>query len=359
LKIISRYVLREFFKIFALTVCGLLTIIMVFDFFENLDLITLFHAPPKLFFYFLVFRVPFVVYQLIPLSALISTLICLNLFARNREVVAMRANGISLYHLAGPILVLCFGLSLFCLILNESIVPAANVRSRWIERIEIKKKKPLYMFPTEHIWLRNHNNIYSINWYDEKNTTLHQVSINEFDDHFELVRRWEARTGIWDGRSWVFHDVNVKQLDQQGRFQLTKKKRERIPFPLKPDDFTRPEKKIEEMSYFELRDYIQQAQEEGHDATFYLPGLQAKLAFPFVSFIMSLIAIPLALRTGTGKGIATSIGLGLLLGFGYWLIFGFSLSFGHAGFFPPVIAAWLTNTLFASFGIFLLLTVRY
>ncbi len=299
------------------------------------------------------------VYQFIPLGALISTLICLNLFARNREIVAMRANGVSLYNLAAPILVICFGLSLFCIILNESIVPAANARSRWIERIEIKKKKPLYMFPTKHIWFRNRNFIYNIHWYEQKNKTLHQVSINEFGDHFELVRRWEARIGIWDGQSWVFHDVNIKKIDQQGRFQLTRKETDQIPFPLKPEDFARPEKKTEEMSYFELRDYIQQAQREGHDATLYLPGLHAKLSFPFVSFIMSLIAIPLALRTGTGKGIATSIGLGLVLGFGYWLIFGFSLSFGRAGFFAPLISAWLTNILFTSFGIFLLLTVRY
>lgn len=358
MKILSQYVLQEFCKIFSLTLCGSLAVIIVFDFFENLDLITLFQAPPKLFFSFLLFRIPSMIYQLIPLAALIATLICLTLFARNREIMAMRANGISFYNLAAPILATCLGLSLVCLIFNESIVPAANARSRQIERIDIKKKAPIYAFPMKYIWFRNLNNIYSIQWYDEKTGTIHQVSINEFDKRFELVNRWEARIGTWDGQNWVFHDLNIKQLDREGRFQLTKMDTAPIPFPLKPEDFTRPEKKAEEMSYFELRDYIQQAQREGYDVTSYLTGLHAKLAFPFICFIMPLIAVPLALRTGSGTGIATGMGMGLLLGFGYWMIFGFSLSLARGGFLPPLIAAWLTNLLFASFGVFLLLRVR-
>jgi len=358
LKIISRYVLREFCKIFALTVCGSMAVVVIFDFFENLDLVTAFDAPPRLFFFFLLLRIPSLLYQLVPLAALLATLICLSLFVRNREIMAMRANGVSLHYLAAPILVTCFGLSVACLIMNESIVPAANARSREIERIEIKKKEPLYMFPSRYIWFRSHNTIYSIRWYDEKAAALHEVSINEFNDNFELVNRREARVGTWDGRGWIFRDITVKQPDKQGRLQLSRKETERIDFPLKPEDFTRPEKKTEEMSYLELRDYIQQARKEGYDVTSYLTGLHAKLAFPFVSFIMALIAVPLAQGTGRGTGIAAGMGMGLVLGFGYWLVFGFSLSFAKGGFLPPVAAAWLTNALFASFGVFLLLRVR-
>jgi lipopolysaccharide export system permease protein len=56
------------------------------------------------------------------------------------------------------------------------------------------------------------------------------------------------------------------------------------------------------------------------------------------------------MRGGVMIGIGTSIVIGLL----YYAVIAISLAFGKAGIFPPVIAAWSGNVIFAGAGIYLL-----
>jgi lipopolysaccharide export LptBFGC system permease protein LptF len=58
---------------------------------------------------------------------------------------------------------------------------------------------------------------------------------------------------------------------------------------------------------------------KGMDAAPYEVDLQVKLAFPLISPLMILIAIPFALRRQTSGSMAVSFGVAMLIGFGYVL----------------------------------------
>jgi len=95
------------------------------------------------------------------------------------------------------------------------------------------------------------------------------------------------------------------------------------------------------------------------DATAYEVDLQVKLAVPFISPLMVLIAIPLALKRRIGSGLAMSFGIAMLIAFGYWVLSAFCFSLGHSGALPPTIAAWLPNSISALLGIYLFTAEEY
>ena len=50
------------------------------------------------------------------------------------------------------------------------------------------------------------------------------------------------------------------------------------------------------MTYGELKDYIAQLQASGYHVVPYMVQLQRKVAFPFVTLVMTLLAVPFAVR---------------------------------------------------------------
>ena len=42
----------------------------------------------------------------------------------------------------------------------------------------------------------------------------------------------------------------------------------------------------------------------------------------------------------------------MVIGFGYWVLSAFCVSLGHSGGLPPLLAAWLPNSIFAMIGLF-------
>jgi lipopolysaccharide export system permease protein len=93
----------------------------------------------------------------------------------------------------------------------------------------------------------------------------------------------------------------------------------------------------------------------------FLTDFHGRIAFPFVSIVMTAIGIALSLRHSgvRGRGMAMGIGLALAIGFLYWTAHSVAIALGHKGVLAPVMAGWLANILFLCFGSALFLQVRH
>jgi lipopolysaccharide export LptBFGC system permease protein LptF len=111
------------------------------------------------------------------------------------------------------------------------------------------------------------------------------------------------------------------------------------------------------MTFGQLRAYIEQLRASGFYVVPYLVELQKKIAFPFVTLIMTLLAVPFAVSTGR-RGAMYGIGLGIVLAVTYWMMLSFFVAVGSAGLLAPLVAAWAPNMLFGAGAAYLLLTVR-
>jgi lipopolysaccharide export LptBFGC system permease protein LptF len=111
------------------------------------------------------------------------------------------------------------------------------------------------------------------------------------------------------------------------------------------------------MGYSQLKNYIEQLERSGFDVVEQQVALARKMSFPFVTLIMTLIAVPFAVTTGR-RGAMYGIGVGIVLAITYWTTISIFAAIGSGGLIAPALAAWAPNLLFGAAAAYLLLTVR-
>jgi lipopolysaccharide export LptBFGC system permease protein LptF len=111
------------------------------------------------------------------------------------------------------------------------------------------------------------------------------------------------------------------------------------------------------MSYQQLSQYVTSLEAGGFNVVPYVVALHRKLAFPFVTLIMALIAVPFAVTTGK-HGAMYGIGAGIVLAIFYWTAISVFGAIGAGGLMAPALAAWAPNIIFGCGAMYLLLTVR-
>ena len=113
----------------------------------------------------------------------------------------------------------------------------------------------------------------------------------------------------------------------------------------------------EMMTVPQLRRYIEELSASGFNVVPLTIDLQKKLAFPFVTVVMTLLAIPFGMTTGK-RGTLYGIGIGIVLALSYWIVMGAFGAIGKAAGLAPVMAGWAPNILAAGSAAYLLLTTR-
>ncbi len=86
-------------------------------------------------------------------------------------------------------------------------------------------------------------------------------------------------------------------------------------------------------------------------------ALQRKIAFPVVTIIMTILAVPFAVTTGR-RGAMYGVGIGIVLAITYWIAMSVTGALGAGGVMSPALAAWAPNILFGSVAAYMVLTVR-
>jgi len=358
-RVLHRYVIREYLKLFALSLSSLMLIYIVFLFFQKMSLFNKYHAPFYLMFEYLLYKIPEATFQwTIPYAALLSTLLTLGMLSRHSEITAFKAGGISLYRITLPLIFIVLIISFFSFLGNDYLVPLTNQKTRYLLDVKVRKEPPTSFFKNYKIWYRSDHRIFNIQLLDPKQKALKGFTLYEFDDQFRCVQRIDANEARWVDKKWRFYQGAVRHFDESGSVQMTSF--EEMDFPMKEDweSFQKSEWDSDEMSYTELRTYIREIQASGYDATRYLVALYSKLSYPLLNVIMVLIGIPFALKTGRSGGVALSIGVSVIIGFIYGIVFYVFISFGNSGILPPILACWIPTLLFGLAGIFTLMSIR-
>jgi len=358
-RILYRYIIREYLKIFALSLSSLILIYVVVLFFQKIDQFIKYQAPFYLIFKYLLFKIPEVTFQwTLPYGVLLATLLTLGTFSRFSEITAMKAGGVSLYRITFPLFIFAFLVCMVSFMGNEYLVPFSNLKTQHVLYVQVRKEPHMTFFKNYKIWHRSDSQIFNIQLLDRKNKALKGLTLYQFNDRFRCTQRIDAREAKWNNGKWRFYDGAIRDFDEKGSTRMTPFKE--MEFSLKEnwESFQKIERESGEMSYTELRTYIRKIRAAGYDATRYLAELYAKLSYPFLNVVMVLIGIPFALKTGRSGGVALSIGLSVLIGFSYGVIFYIFLSFGKSGILPPLLSAWTPTVLFGLTGVFTLMSVR-
>ncbi|UCD71827.1 MAG: LPS export ABC transporter permease LptG [Syntrophobacterales bacterium] len=358
MKILQRYICWEFIKILLLSMSAFILIYLVIDLFSQMNSFLRHKAPPNLVLLYFLYQIPGIGSQIFPIAILMATLLGLGILSRNNEITAMKANGISLYRITLPLLLLGILASGLCFIGNEFIVPFSKRQSDNILLREIYKKPRKTFIRNYKVWYRSRNAIYNFQVFNPKNDTLEGITLFEFDDNFKLQRRIDAKKALWQDDAWHFYDVTIRDFREGEAVQTGRFEERVIPIPETPDVFKEEQKDTEEMGYYDLRRYIRKIEMGGYDATRYIVDLYAKLSYPFACAIMVFLGIPFSTKTARSGGVALSFVMSIVIGFLYWIIFNLSLSLGHSGVLPPQVSAFAPHVLFGLTGMYALISIR-
>ena len=111
------------------------------------------------------------------------------------------------------------------------------------------------------------------------------------------------------------------------------------------------------MDFVELRDYIRDLKGSGQSVPQLEVALYNKIAYPVITLVMALVALPFAFRLGR-QGALYGIGLSLVLGVVLMIFLSVFGALGENSILPPVVAVWSPSGIFAIFSLYLFLGVR-
>lgn len=332
-------------------------IYLTIHFFGRLENFVNAHVPIRRMVPFLMYETPYIIVQMLPPSCLISAIILFSLMKKNNEIMAMKSCGLDILKICQIMIILSLVVGLTLFLLSEIIVPYTSSRSNKIWDIEVNKQDPTRFYGSNHIWYKGTDSIYWIKNFDSEKRTMENPTFYFFNKAFRLIKRIDARRGIWKHNVWKLEDGIIQQARDDGDYELSKFHELYLEIPETPETFVRDVKLPEDMSYRELKQYATRVRQEGYDNTRYLVDMNLKIAFPFVTTILVLIGIPIAL--GLKKGatpLAVSLGIGSCML--YTITLSFSRSLGLTGIFPPILSVWLPNLVFFFLGLYLMMGIE-
>jgi LPS export ABC transporter permease LptG len=357
--IIDRYILREFLKVLALVLISVVALFTIVDYNEIASDVRKHAIGLQTLLSYYRFQIFYVLNWTLPISVLVATLVTFGILSKNNEVTAIKSGGVSLYRIAMPILAVAAMVSIFAYLILDFVLPYSNERAAEMKN-KIEGKPAVTKASEQKLWYLGKGR-YIINFlsYDKNKRELSQVQVFEFHPtDFRMTRRVYAKFARWNGSAWAFEDGWMRSFTDDGRSTFTPIT---TPLPLfypeTPADFAADVKPPDQMTYAQLRRYIQTIRNSGYAAEELTVKLYAKTSWPGISFVMALIALPFAFRMGK-KGALYGVGIALILGIFYWMIYAVFTKFGEVGNLPPLLSAWSANILFALAAIYLFLHVE-
>ena len=358
--ILDDMILRDFATYLVMILATFLILALVFTFFELLTDIVRNKVSFVLLAEYLLNLSPSLIYLMAPMSVLLAVLITFGLMEKSSELTAMKATGISIYRATLPVIVLAglFAGGLFAF--DQLYIPHTNQRQE-ILRNEIKGKPPQTYLQAERKWIFGESNqIYYYQAFDPDTDRFGGISVFEFDPAtFQLTRRIHADGAHWEPRikKWIFENgwvrsLNGASIQEYRNFDVATFNE----LGEDPSYFKKEVRLSSEMDYEELRTYIQDLQQSGLDTVRLKVQLQKKIAFPLITLVMAVLAIPFAARGRRGgalAGVATALGIAIV----YWLTAGIFEAMGNANQLPALLAAWAPDFIFALAGGYMLLRV--
>jgi LPS export ABC transporter permease LptG/LPS export ABC transporter permease LptF len=360
--LLDDYVMREFVTNFFFVLSSFAVLFIVFTFFELIGDIIRNRTALVTVGEYLVNLIPYIISAVTPLCALVAVLVTFGALNRTSELTAMKATGISLYRVVTPVLFIAAMLAASLFAFDEYYLPGANRRQEALRAV-IKNKPAQTFLRPDRKWISGQTGaageparIFYYQFFDGNKDVFANLTVFELEpETFVLRRRIFASSAKWDGRNWIFDQgwqrtfsgetVGSYQPFIEAEFPEIKEQ---------PSYFKKEDLQSQEMSFSELSDYIGDLRQSGFDTMRLRVQLMRKIAYPVVTLVMAILAVPFALsmgKRGSLAGISTAIGLAIA----YWVVAGLFEAMGNVNTLPPVLAAWSPDLLFGIAGAYLLL----
>ena len=359
--LVDTYVLSSFAFFFLVLLASFVLMAHTFIFFELLSDIFTHSIPWQRVLTYHIFLTPKLIYDSAPMSVLVAVLVTFGVLAKNNEVTAMKACGVSLYRLTTPILVASVLLSGALFAFDHYYIPGANRIQDGILN-EIKGRPAQTYLRPDRKWIFGQGSrIYYYKYFDAAENLMVGVNVYELEPGtFRLRRHISSESARWEPtvRRWIFQngwkrDIQGVRVANYEPFEATTFAELTEP----PGWFLKEVKQEKQLNFQELGNYISELEQSGFDTVRLKVQLHKKFAVPVFALIMALISAPFAFLTGK-KGAMAPVGVSFGIAIAYWAFSKLFEEIGNLAQLPPPMAAWSPDALFTLAGMYLFARMR-
>ena len=356
LRLLDRYVISEFTRIFLITAIGFPLFTIAINLADNIDKYLSRHLAWRAIALAYVYYLPEQIFFIIPAAVLFATVFAIGALSRHSEITAAKASGVSFHRLAVPLFVLAIIAAVLTFVLGE-IAPITNER-----RAVLLGEKQMHAQSTRFnfVYRADGGRTYAIRTLTVPDSSMINVQIERegtgpsFPGYFLTAQR-----GIWTAKhGWTLHDGYLRFFmspERELSFGFDSLRQRAM--TERPLDLLSEPKAPDQMRYRELGHYVETLARSGGDANKLRVEQALKIAIPVTCLIIALFGAPLGL-TGARSGAAYGVAVSLATTIVFLVLVQVSKAVGAGGVVPPLIAAWFPNALFGGFGVWLYARAR-
>lgn len=355
MKLLNIYIAKKFTNTFIFSVVGLSLIFIIVNLFEQLDKFIDRNVPFYVITSYYIYGLPSILKLLIPIATLLATLFSIGTMANNNEITAMKSGTLSLYKLFVPLIFIALLITLMQLYFSTHLAPFSNIKKSEIEKEHLGGL--VISTYISNLFIRdNPSRNIIITEYNSQQKNGYGMQIFDFttDQGVRLYNTIYANTFHWDSTNgnWILNGLTIKTLKNYA-LSVNQSELDTMKFSFDADALSKISKPTEQMTIFELYDFLKFKQNGGEDIEKELTDFYGILAFPFANFIVLLFGIPFASVKQRG-GMAVQIGAALIVSVIYLVFTKVGQTLGYATGFSPLLSAWLANGVFLLIGLVVL-----
>jgi lipopolysaccharide export system permease protein len=374
MRLLDRYVLREFLVPLGYCLCGFLIFWIAFDLFSELHAMQDKQLLARDIAEYYLFRVPEFLPMALPVALLLALLYSMTNHVRYNELTAMRAAGLSLWRVSAPYLALGLMTSAALFVLNEFCAPQTEEIAEEI----LTRRMEGHLSTQERGQIRNpplivnsrEGRFWKIGIYNE---TTGEMIKPRVDWHLPdgSWRSIEADRAVRQGGVWTFSGT-VKQNIQSNSLPL---KLPPVPTLAMPEFSETPDEIKSQISVSDR--FGRQTRTRRADVpiaeilnclrlypnpepalkSWLATKLQGRFAGPCACLVVVLIGVPFAAASGR-RSVFVGVAASITIFFVYFILQQVGFALGEAGRLSPWIAAWLPNLTFGTAGLWMMIRVR-
>ncbi|MEW6050452.1 MAG: LptF/LptG family permease [Candidatus Zixiibacteriota bacterium] len=355
---LDQYLLKSFLSALLVVVMAIGLTIIVINMVEELRDFIDHHVPFLQVLQYYAYFGGWVVKSFLPVFVLLATLFSVSILARRNEILAMKANGLSLYRVALPYFFASIMLAVGHFYYNEYIFPPLNQRRLEIKEFTIERRSKDQLTKVRNLYRQiSPGYFYTLANFDAdrnmgQDFKLYKTSGNQLRSLVTAQRieyadfQWHA----FQGSVRIFEDSLRESYERFDTMTIAD-------IADKPEDLMRRLGKPEDMGLVELKQYIDLMKRAGGPHLRESIDLRIKYSYPVSSVIVILICLPFA-SNPRRAGVAVSFALGAVLALLYFILFRVMQSAGYNEKIPADFAVWGVNSVFFLIGIVLMLKAR-
>ncbi len=361
MRLVDRYVSRELIVNLLFAIFVLSLVLVIGNIFRKLLPLLVNHdVPVEYLIAFIAYVLPFSLIFTIPWGLLTAILLVFGRMSADNELVALRANGVSVPRVCVTLALLALVCTAICLWLNVQVAPAAQEKMR-SSLFDLATRNPMALFGSDQVIDEFPGRKIYVG--KKEGNKLENITVFEMDSKSLPIRVTYARTGLLQADLpnkqilMRLFDARYQQRDEKDPLDL-RKIRDGInmaegTLPISLDELYEKEKKRPSRSALSITQLVEQLKSsDKRERSASRTELNKRFSFPFSCIAFALVGVPLGV---TAHRRETTVGflLSLIIAISYFLFVIIADTLRNNPKVHPEYLVWFPNALFIALGVFL------